>query len=61
MRRRGDVIPFRPIQRVSAAPEAGSGHWLVLYRRLWNQSLDRLEIHVAHLKELKWQPTTSRS
>jgi uncharacterized protein YndB with AHSA1/START domain len=38
---KSNVIPFRPRRQ----------HWLVVYRRYWEQSLDRLETYVAKLSE----------
>jgi DNA-binding transcriptional ArsR family regulator len=47
--RRGRQAQWRPCQ-LEAAPLKDAVDWLELYRRSWEQSLDRLEDHLRELQ-----------
>jgi DNA-binding transcriptional ArsR family regulator len=46
---RGREAQWRPC-RLNASPLSEVDHWLDDYRRYWEESLDRLEAHMAKMK-----------
>jgi DNA-binding transcriptional ArsR family regulator len=51
---RGREAQYRPV-RLNAAPLAGAAGWLGSYQKFWEESLDRLDDYVKHLKQVEKQ------